>query len=102
MTLREHLLTCLIEECAEVQKAVSKALRFGLDDGYPKSGRTNRQDIEEELLDVLSVMWILADKGIIRQFHQTEIDAALMDKRDKVETWLKYARSRMAMAEEKG
>ena len=89
----EHLLICLIEECAEVQKAASKALRFGLDDGYPGSGRTNRQDIEKELLDVISICQILADKSIIRQFHQTEIDAALMDKRDKINHWLDYARS---------
>ena len=27
----EHLLVCLSEECAEIQKAVSKTLRFGED-----------------------------------------------------------------------
>ena len=34
MNREEHLLTILSEECAEVIKDVSKALRFGLDD-YP-------------------------------------------------------------------
>lgn len=37
MNKAEHLLTCLAEECAEIQQAVSKALRFGVE--------TNRFDV---------------------------------------------------------
>lgn len=32
MNATEHLLVCLAEECGEVAKECSKALRFGLDD----------------------------------------------------------------------
>ena len=35
MNKQEYLLTCLSEECAEIQQAVSKALRFGLDNYNP-------------------------------------------------------------------
>jgi len=48
MTRVEHLLIKLSEECNEIGKAVSKALLFGLDDGYPNSNRTNLQDIQHE------------------------------------------------------
>ena len=32
----EHLLTCLMEECAEIQKSTAKAMRFGLDENVPR------------------------------------------------------------------
>ena len=56
MNKTEHLLACLAEECAEVQHAVAKALRFGLDDGYPGAASTNAQDIAREFADVLAFM----------------------------------------------
>jgi len=31
MNRTDHLLMCLIEECAEVQKVATKTLRFGFD-----------------------------------------------------------------------
>jgi len=42
----EYLLTCLMEECAEVQKAATKALRFGLDDRGPDEPFTLVSDAE--------------------------------------------------------
>lgn len=46
MNLKEHLLTVLSEECAEVQQAVSKALRFGAKDSRPGTDSTNAQEID--------------------------------------------------------
>lgn len=60
----EHLLVCLSEECAEVIQAVSKALRFGLDDGYPDRETDNRTDIENEIVDVLAVVTMLDEIGV--------------------------------------
>ncbi|TAJ79070.1 MAG: hypothetical protein EPO42_06830 [Gallionellaceae bacterium] len=65
MNRTEHLLACLAEECAEVQHAVAKALRFGLDDGYPGAASTNAQDIARELNDVLAIVTMLEDEGIL-------------------------------------
>ena len=64
MTEQEHLLTCLMEECAEVQQAVSKALRFGLNDSYKDYG-VNRERIEDELCDLAGVLELLYDRKII-------------------------------------
>jgi len=35
MTRADHLLVIIMEECAEIQQATAKALRFGLDDAAP-------------------------------------------------------------------
>ena len=59
MNRTEHLLACLAEECAEVAQAVGKALRFGLDDGYPGTDRKNADDIAKELnLNDLSGVYV--------------------------------------------
>lgn len=85
----EHLLTCLAEECAEVQQAVAKALRFGLDDGYVP-GRTNAGDIMKELDDLIGVAEMLRDEGVLQNFTCAEVDA----KKERVLYWMKYAEKR--------
>jgi len=52
MTLDEHLLICLAEECSEVVQRITKALRFGLDEVQPGQEFTNSQRIGQELIDV--------------------------------------------------
>lgn len=89
MNHTEHLLTCLAEECAEVQQAIAKALRFGLDDGYPGAGATNAQDIGREFIDVVAVMEMLVDTGVIKlppnRLARTE------QKKSRVNEWMAYA-----------
>lgn len=90
MNEKEHMLVCLSEECAEVIKAVSKALRFGLNDGYPNSGRTNLQDIMKEMVHVNVVLDMLQEKGIVyRDYPGLELVAST--KKRKVEQYIEYA-----------
>ena len=49
MTNEQYLLTCLMEECAEVAKISSKMIRFGND-----AGKT--QHLREEVYDVFAVL----------------------------------------------
>jgi len=60
-----YLLACLAEECAEVQQAVMKAIRFGLKDGYPGTGRTNRGDINIESHHILALIEMLRAENIL-------------------------------------
>jgi len=96
MNKREYLLVCLMEECAEVQKAASKALRFGLKDGNPSSNFTNAEDLENEISDFVSVANILAAEGaIILDANNDE----LIRKKDKVNRYMEYSKEQGTLTE---
>lgn len=67
MNQTEHLLTTLMEECAEIQQACSKALRFGLDDTYRDAeyGCSPREMIFKELQDLLGVSELLSEAKVL-------------------------------------
>lgn len=50
-----YLLLCLMEECAEVQQRVTKALRFGLDEVQEGQLHNNRERLVMEFTDLLAV-----------------------------------------------
>ena len=87
MNKTEHLLTCLIEECAEIQKAATKALRFGLDDHAP-DGPINSESIAHELTDLLAVIEMLEDEKIIPTLRKPQ---EIRAKKDKVIKYMEYA-----------
>lgn len=85
MTEQEHVLSCLIEECAEVIKEVTKIQRFGLDDGY--KGKLNSKTLNEELNDLMGVIDMLSDYNI-----KVDItDEAMEAKQAKVKKFIEYA-----------
>lgn len=55
----ENLMTCLMEETAEVAKVMSKAKRFGVEDSPPGKPLTNRQLMAWEIGDLLGVIKII-------------------------------------------
>lgn len=73
MNISEHLLAVLAEECGEVAKECHKALRFGLDDQVtinpngPRgtTGPNNREKIVDELNDLMGIVQMLVDRGIL-------------------------------------
>lgn len=90
MTKQEHLLTCLSEECAEVSKVVSKMLRFGVDDQSPHLDKDNLHLLFDELNDLFAVVEMLHDVDI----HWRIDNGAVIDKKAKVEKWMRHAKSR--------
>ena len=92
MNKTEHLLTCLIEECAEIQKSAAKALRFGLDDHAPDTPDvTNSDDIAAECNDLLAIIEMLQDANIIPTIQNPQ---AIQAKKDKVTKYMEYAKNR--------
>lgn len=91
MNRREHLLSCLAEECCEVGQRVSKALRFGLDEVQTGQELNNAERIRAEYIDLLAVMRMLVDDGYIEPVTDADLPA-MEDKRAKVEKYIEYAR----------
>ncbi len=76
MNEREYLLVCVMEECSEIQKAASKALRFNLNDP---------DEIENEFIDLVALFEMLqfvtldeeriaAKKKKVRKFMKVSIE----------------------------
>lgn len=80
-----ELLVILQEECGEVVTHTSKALRFGLEDGYPGSSMTNRADIAVEVAHVMEMAAMLVEAGVL---DPVTIEAHRAAKREKVMRFL--------------
>ena len=76
-------LVILQEECAEVIQAVSKCYRFGLYNQH-KSGATQRANLELEVGDMLALVDILVDQGVI---DLNNLQTAKLNKVEKLKKW---------------
>ena len=82
------LLTHLAEECAEVAQRVCKVNRFGLGDIEDGKTHTAKQRLEDEIYDVLGVLYRLNELDIVTiDFTDDRIFA----KKKKIEIYLKYS-----------
>jgi len=89
-TEKEYLLVCLAEECSEVTKACSKILRFGMDSCHPKDHKTtNKNNLVYELNDLMSVVEMLVERGIIPTKWES-----YTQRTDKAEKVLRYMNDR--------
>jgi NTP pyrophosphatase (non-canonical NTP hydrolase) len=70
------------EECAEVTQAISKVFRFGMEDTH--NGETNREHLEEEIGDLMCMIDLLIDNGIV---SESAVMAAKNEKLNKLMTW---------------
>jgi NTP pyrophosphatase (non-canonical NTP hydrolase) len=79
----QEALVILQEECAEVIQAVSKCYRFGLDNQH-KSGDTQRANLELEIGDMLALVDILVEQGVI---DLNNLQTAKLNKVEKLKKW---------------
>jgi NTP pyrophosphatase (non-canonical NTP hydrolase) len=84
MDKTEETLNILQEECAEVIQAVSKCQRFGIDNTHIKSGVSNRANLTEEVGDLICMVNLLVDQGVLKR---EELDRAAQGKLDKLRIW---------------
>lgn len=97
MTTREHLLTILAEECAEIAQRCSKALRFGLDEKQTGQPMTNGERIMEEVDDFAGVVRMLQERGELPLGRPDRVIA----KQDRVRHFLKYSREQGTLKDAK-
>jgi hypothetical protein len=98
LNMQEHLLTILGEEGAEVSQAVSKIMRFGLNDINPKTNRTNYEALVTELNDVAAILEMLSEVGMSFPglYDRAEMDA----KKARVRNMMEYSYSRGRLIKE--
>jgi NTP pyrophosphatase (non-canonical NTP hydrolase) len=80
----KEVMDILQEECAEVIQAVSKISRFGLDNFKPGKPKTNREHLEEELGDLLAMVDILLEFGVV---NEEALQRAEVAKIEKLKRW---------------
>ena len=104
MTRKEHLLTIIAEECVEIAKNATKALRFGLHDCGPHVADTNARLMCLECADLQAVLEMLAEHDCMFQLTANSIDMkeAMDAKKQKVERMLKISAERGRMTDEEG
>jgi NTP pyrophosphatase (non-canonical NTP hydrolase) len=80
----KEILLITQEECAEVTQAISKVFRFGFDSVH--NGVNNRQHLEEEIGDLMCMIDLLIDNGIV---SEAAVMTAKNEKLNKLLTWSK-------------
>ena len=96
MTREEHLLTIIAEECVEIAKNATKALRFGLDDCEPGKFDSNARQICLECADLQAVLEMLKSSSVTLSLaaESVNLKEAMKAKKEKVEKFLAYSAER--------
>lgn len=84
MDKNREVLLIAQEECAEVIQAISKCFRFGLDNVKPGIPKTNREHLEEEIGDLVAMIYICYDLKII---DPVKVREAQENKMYKLKKW---------------
>ena len=94
MNKTEYLLTCLMEEAAEVQQIAAKCLRFGFNNHHPNDGayKTNASELQRELKDLRATEFMLAREGHIT-FDSHADGWTLEQKIEKVKKYMEVSKS---------
>lgn len=70
------------EECAEVTQAISKVFRFGMDSEH--NGASNKSRLEDELGDLLCMIELMIERGIV---DGQAVAKAGVAKKEKLAKW---------------
>lgn len=80
----EEILRITQEESAEVIQAISKIFRFGLNNYKPGQQKTNKEHLEEELGDLLAMVELITENGIVSVGN---MEKAKIAKFEKLKKW---------------
>ena len=80
---QREILGILQEECAEVIQAISKCVRFGIDNSY-KSGATQRENLSMEVGDLVCMIGLMIEAGLVKE---EDINRAKDEKIEKLKVY---------------
>lgn len=84
----ENMLVTVSEECAEIQQAVSKALRFGLENHHPNNpDATNADDILHEFIQLQALIESLQEHGQLPAWDDFTVQTMKNNKIRNVAKW---------------
>ncbi|MBO0446468.1 hypothetical protein IGJ55_000907 [Enterococcus sp. AZ170] len=93
MRKNEYLTLVAMEECAEIQQALSKAIRFGFDDHHPsRADETNEEQLLTEFYQLTAMIEELQNQGIIESFTREKIAEVKQNKIKKVYQYMDYSK----------
>ena len=102
MNKNENLMVVAMEECAEVQQALSKAIRFGADNHHPNEPETtNGYQVLKEFHQLRAVMDMIVSRGYIPNIPDEEVETIYNDKISAVNCWERYSRNVGLIKDEK-
>ena len=81
---KKEVMLILQEECAEVTQAISKCLRFGIDNYKPGKPKTNREHLAEELGDLQAMIDLCIKFNIV---GSEQVSIAADNKIAKLKKW---------------
>jgi ribosome maturation factor RimP len=95
MTKVEYLLVCLMEECSELQKEASKAIRFGIDNKWNREP-SSVDKMQQEFIDVRAVYELVKEECDKQDVYVTDCDSVsikemIQKKKDKVLNLMHFA-----------
>lgn len=94
MTVRENLLVTAMEECAEIQQSISKALRFGMRNHHPDiPDESNGDHIVLEYYQLCAVMDMLQKYNLVPILDRDQVSKIKNEKLDKVTEYLNISKN---------
>lgn len=91
MTRIEHYYWKFVEECAEAVQRAAKSVQFGDDERQEGQDLANAARLRAEINDVLAVIRIMEEDGIILPVSQEEMKLVTELKREKIKKFLGYS-----------
>jgi hypothetical protein len=82
---QREILVITQEECAEVIQEISKIFRFGINEAH-KEGMLHQEKLETEVGDLLCMISLMTQHGLIRS---DQVTTAVENKQTKLKQWSK-------------
>lgn len=92
MTTQEHLLTLVMEECAETAQRASKAIRFGLTEVQPGQPHDNIMRMMIEYTDLVAVFEVMMEEGMLTSALQEDLERHHEAKKVKIREQMELSR----------
>lgn len=93
MTRQQHALLKLAEEASEVAERALKAMQFGLDEVEPGQPLSNRERLEYEIRDVMSVTVLLVRLKMVATVEFSSMEEHVRAKLEKIERYYQLSQS---------